>query len=122
MADDLPWLGLSEAAAVTGLAREAVRARARRGLIPSRKGNDGRIVVQIPAGLAAEAGQGEAGLLAELTAEVADLREALARAVAERDAAMAVRMAEVAAKVELIEELRAMLADARRPWWQRWFR
>ena len=119
MADDLPWLGLTEAAAVTGLAREAIRARARRGLIPSRKGNDGRVVVQVPAGLTAEAGQGEAGLVAELTAEVADLREALARAVAERDAAMAVRMAEVAAKVELVEELRAMLAEARRPWWRR---
>ena len=116
MPDELPWLGLTEAAAVTGLAREAVRARARRGLIPSRKGNDGRVVVQVPAGLSAEAGPAEA----ELLAEVAELREALARAVAERDAAEAIRTAEVAAKVEVIEELRAMLADLRRPWWRRW--
>ena len=41
MAEEQPWLSLTEAAAVSGLAREAIRARVRRGLITARKGNRG---------------------------------------------------------------------------------
>ena len=87
MTDEQPWLSLTKAAAVSGLAREAIRARVRRGLITSRKGNRGELMVQLPAGLVSEVGQGEAaamaGLVADLTAEVAELRQALARATAE---------------------------------------
>ena len=79
--------------------------------------------------------------LAELKEEAAELRVALARAEAERDSAKAVAAAmvkaaklataaelaavrqqletEVAARNAVIEELRAMLADLRRPWWRR---
>jgi hypothetical protein len=80
--------------------------------------------------------------MAELTAEVAELREQLARAEVEREAARAVAnaeiaaaktsaaaevkaaretaLAEVAAKDQVITELKAMLSEARRPWWRRW--
>lgn len=123
MADEEPWLSLTEAAERTGLAREAIRARARRGLIRSRKGNRGETLVQLPAGLVAEAGQGEAGpsaeLLADLTAEVAELRTALARAEAAADTAKAVAEAKVEAMEVLLAELRADLAWHRRPWWRR---
>ena len=101
MADEEPWLSLSEAAQRSGLAREAIRAKARRGRIPARKGNNGQILVQLPAVLLAGAGQGEAGaqadLLADLLAEVAELREQVARTEAERDAAESVAEAQVEA-------------------------
>ena len=149
MAEEQPWLSLTEAAAVSGLAREAIRARVRRGLITARKGNRGELMVQLPAGLVAEVGQGEAaamaGLVADLTAEVAELRQALAMATAEVDTAKAVAMAgvdtakavaearveaaaaarvsaakvEVAALRELADRLTAELAEVRRPWWSR---
>ena len=120
MTDELPWLDLTAAASMTGLSREAVRSRARRGLLPSRRGNDGRIVVQVTPGTITAPDHDRTGLVTELTAELADLREALARAVTERDAALAVQLATIAAKDDLIAELKAMLADARRPWWRRW--
>jgi hypothetical protein len=96
MAEEDPWFGLTEAAQRSGLAREAIRARARRGQITSRKGNRGELLVQLPAGLLAGADQAvtgpQADLLADLLAEVADLRERLARA--EADAVMAKAVAE----------------------------
>ena len=69
---------------------------------------------------------------------VAGLQVGLAKAIAERDAARAVAIADVtaakmvaeaeiagaraeaAAKDQVIGELKAMLAEARRPWWRRW--
>jgi hypothetical protein len=76
-----------------------------------------------------------------LRAENIELREALARVTAEREAARAVALADVAAAKrvaeaeiaaqiaasltkeavlrELVTELKAMLDEARRPWWQR---
>jgi hypothetical protein len=148
MAEQGPWLSLTEAAQRSGLAREAIRARARRNLIPSQKGNHGEVLVQLPADLLAGHDPGMAGPpadgVADLLAEVADLRERLARAETERDAAKAVAMAEVAAakagaaaevaaKDAVVAELRAQvdreiargdalaaqLAEARRPWWRR---
>jgi hypothetical protein len=61
----------------------------------------------------------------------AELRERLARAESARESALStlaiekaaaesVRMAEVAAKEELIGDLREQLAWHRRPWWRRW--
>src|SRR5690242_14817084 len=98
-----PWLGLTEAAAMTGLDREALRSRARRGLIPGRKGNRGQLLIQVPTDLAnghsrdddqddREADHELAGMRAAMTdlaAEVGELRVALARAEAGRDAAKA---------------------------------
>ena len=143
MAEEGPWLTLTEAAQRSGIPREAIRARARRGLIPSRKDNRRQTVVQLPIDLLAGAGQGTAraeseglaGLptgMADLMAEVAELREQLARAESMVEAAKAVAKAEVAmaeargeaqvaALRELVEELKLQLAEARRPWWRRWF-
>src|SRR4051794_1580438 len=66
--------------------------------------------------------------IAELRAHVADLTEAnaaarLEAAVArgERDAAIATATAKVDAAERVVAELRAMLADARRPFWRRWW-
>ena len=89
--------------------------------------------------LGADSGMSEA--LAELREEVAELRVALAKAEMRAESITAVAKGEVeaakrvaAAEVEgmreqleagvaarnaVIEELRAMLADARRPWWRR---
>jgi hypothetical protein len=79
-----------------------------------------------------------AGRMAELEDCVAGLQVDLAKATAERDAARAVAVADVnaakmvaeaeiaaakaeaAAKDQVIAELKAMLAEARRPWWRRW--
>jgi hypothetical protein len=47
MTDELPWLTLTDAAELTGLNRETIRSRARRNLIPSRRGNAGQLLVQI---------------------------------------------------------------------------
>jgi hypothetical protein len=44
----------------------------------------------------------------------------LARAEERAASAERVAVAESAAKDELIGELKAMLAEARRPWWRRW--
>ena len=56
----------------------------------------------------------------DLLAEIGDLREALARAEAERDAAVTIGEAKVAAVRELVDELKAQLTEARKPWWRRW--
>ena len=112
MSEELPWLSLSEAAAMSGLARETVRARARRGLIPSRKGNEGRVVVQLapvdepPPAQDKPADMSE--LVSDLHAEMSELRERLARTEGEANAA-----------AEIILELRAALAWHRLPWWRR---
>ena len=108
------WLSLSEAAAMTGLDPEAIRSRAGRGLIPHRTDGQGRWLVQIPPGsvtaddrarpVASNVVLGEA--VTGLLAEVAGLREALARAEAGRDAA------ERAAEIE-VALLRAELGQAR---------
>ncbi len=44
---------------------------------------------------------------------------AVARLQAERDAALATAAAKIDAAERVIAELRAMLADACRPWWRR---
>jgi hypothetical protein len=120
---------------------DAVRARARRGLVEQRKGNDGRISVRIPAGELAEPSLGadespprlrqdldearaEAEHWRQRTHEV-ELRAAklegqveAARAVAVADVATA--RAEIEAKERYIEKLEELLAEARKPWWRRW--
>jgi hypothetical protein len=128
--DPRPLVSLAEAAAATGRHPEALRGMIRRGRLPAVRGNDGRLLVRLPADLAAGQqpgdGRAEAGLLeevAEVREEAAGLRVALARAEAERDAAKAVATAEVAMLRETLERERAR-ADRieeglRRPWWRR---
>ena len=57
--------------------------------------------------------------MTDLLAEIAEVREALARSMAERDAAVTVGEARVAAVRELADRLTAELAEARKPWWRR---
>src|SRR3954452_7850208 len=117
--DERPWLTLSEAAGASGLDREAVRPRARRGLIPRRRDNRGQWLVQLPPDLdhghdrgpdrGPDHGQETAltmvghgqEVVADLLAEVAELRHALGRTEGE-----------LAAKDALADELRAALAKA----------
>jgi hypothetical protein len=134
------WLTLTEAAQRSGFPRETVRSRARRGLIPSRKGNRGELLVQLttvmtasdhgtnaaPTTVMTTPDHGQATVIADLTAEVTELRERLATVSAELTAARTVAAAEVAAKAEIIDELRRQLEherqqliELRRPWWRR---
>jgi hypothetical protein len=60
---------------------------------------------------------------------VGALRERIARLEGEAAGVRATAIADVAAaqadalaKDQVIEELRAALAEARRPWWRRWWR
>jgi hypothetical protein len=151
-AGERPWLTLSEAAARSGRHIGALRSLVRRGRLPARKGNGGAWLVQLPDDPMAEPevssgssiGSTSGDAVAELMAEVAELREQLARAEVEREAARAVataeitaakdrtaaqvaaaeaaRKAELAAFERLVQELKTMLAEARRPWWRRWIR
>lgn len=143
------WLTLSEAAARSGLHKELLRARAKRGQLEARKNNRGEVLVMLPAGLlrvaegegqdAAQAAQGTAyaqveqlaELVTSLEGELANVRLELVEARAEARTAKAVALADVeaakrtaeeaiAAKESLVEELKALLAEMRKPWWRRW--
>jgi hypothetical protein len=67
----------------------------------------------------AEAAARAAGLRVDLTKALAEREAARAVAVADVTAAKLVAEAEIAAKDVLVAELRALLAEARRPWWRR---
>src|SRR5689334_7835079 len=99
--DDRPWLTLTEAAAASGVDREAIRSRARRGLVLRRRDNRGQWLVRLPPELdhghdrgddhGPDRGQDHGqGVVTDLLAEVAELRTALAQTVAECDTARAV--------------------------------
>ena len=130
MTDELPWLTLSEAADLTGLNRETVRSRARRGLIPYRRSNRGEMVVQIAGaatgadreatGAVTDPDRGLAEVVTELQEEITDLRDRVTKAEADRDRAVEVAAARVEASERIIAELRAEVEYWRRPWWRRW--
>lgn len=151
LVDDEPgdWLSLVDASSRLGTSVDALRSRARRGMITTRRGNDGRLQVRVLASQTAVTDQpadrsrlGGDGVddeaLAELREEIVELRVTVARLEAERDAArvganveiaaakavaaaeVAAVRAEVTAKEMVITELRELLTDARRPWWRRW--
>jgi hypothetical protein len=128
-----PRLPLAEAAVMLGKTAEAVRSMVRRGRLAAVRGNDGRILVAVPPELvrsddrSGPGGQPVDDQLARLLVErdealleADQLREQLRDAQVARAEARARREAETAAKDALIAELKAMLAEARRPWWRRW--
>jgi hypothetical protein len=143
MSETTHWLPLAEAAQRLGTTVDALRKRVRRELVMARRGQDGRVEVLVTPELAAspspDIGIGEARhrldegetlrLLVQLeeahervevwrsAAEAAKVEAAGLRA--ERDAVVATAAAKVEAAERVIIELRAMLADARRPWWRR---
>ena len=108
--DGLSWLPLLEAAMRLGKSTDAVRSMIRRDRLPTRKGNDGRLLIGVPA----VAGQAANGLptvidqtsegrttaelrltIEELRDELMETREYLAGTKAALEAAVAVRKAEV---------------------------
>ncbi len=135
------WLPLHDAAVKLGKSSDAVRSMIRRGRLSTRKANDGRLLVAVPTavdqsgdglataegGRAAAFGQADDGqTTAELQQEITEIRERLARAEEQVEAARAIAAADVAAAKaeavalrELVDELKAQLADARRSWWRR---
>lgn len=120
------FLPVSEAASRLGLTPAGLRSRIRRRLVTTRKGNQGQWLVEVPRDPPVR----HDALVThddDLQTEVDALRrelgeERLARARMEERLAGIERShnAELGAKGALIGELRAMLADARRPWWRRW--
>ena len=129
MTDELPWLTLTDAAELTGLNRETIRSRARRSLIPSRRGNAGQLLVQVTGAVTAPdqgmtdqdtaSDRGLTGVMTELQEELTDLRDRVTRAEAERDAAREVAEAKVMAMERQLADLREQLAWHRRSWWRR---
>jgi len=128
--DGTLWLRVDEAAARLGLHPSALRSRVARGQHPHRKDNHGRVLAAVPAGVTLPSSDEgshrhneELATLRqrvdELTASLTEARVALVRAEATGAIATAKAGAEVAAQRELVAELRAMLAEARRPWWRR---
>jgi hypothetical protein len=120
-------LPLAEAAPRLGLHPSALRSRIRRGLIMAKKGNDGRILVEVPAdaqpvhdNVMASPEHDLAAELDELRRELDQERIARVRAEGERDTAVATATAKVEAAERVIAELRKLLDDTRRPWWRRW--
>ena len=132
-----PRLSLADAAARLGKSVDAVRAMIRRGKLATVRGNDGRLLVTVPPSLdqatdrprpgADEAGDrlslGDEGQVSRLLVE---RDEALAEADHWREQAHRAELAQARAEAELgakdalVAELKAMLAEARRPWWRRW--
>jgi hypothetical protein len=121
------WLPLAEAANRLGVTVDSLRKKASRGLVEHRKGNDGRVMVLVGGETTASQWLADPDELAEARAETERWRALaeqrgidLARAEERATAAERVAAAESAAKDQLIDELKAMLAEARRPWWRRW--
>src|SRR3954467_14566594 len=90
-------LPLAEAASRLGLHPSALRSRIRRGLVMAKKGNDGRILVEVMANARPDHGEATTTPEDELRAEVDYMRGQLevarvgmAKAEAERDAAIAI--------------------------------
>ena len=135
------WLNLTQAANRLGWPRERLRSLARRGRLQTKRGNSAELFVLLTpellamamAGPKADPGPPQAlteapeeadhlrDRVAELEAQVADLRVALARAEERERTANAIAQAKEAASRELLAELRRDLEWHRRPWWQRWF-
>jgi hypothetical protein len=140
-----PRLPLAEVAGRLGKSVDAVRAMIRRGKLATVRGNDGRLLVSVPPSLVQANGEarrgerlgdGEAGDRSGLGARLGEDGETT-RLLVERDEALAEAdhwreqahraelaqaraEAEVAAKDELIADLREQLAWHRRPWFWRW--
>ena len=132
--DGISWLPLLEAAMRLGKSTDAVRSMIRRDRMPTRKGNDGRLLIGVPA-VAGQTANGPPTLIdqvsdgrttaelrltiEELRDELMETRERLAGTKAALEAAVAIRKAEVGAVRELADRLTTELAELRRPWWRR---
>jgi DNA-binding Lrp family transcriptional regulator len=127
------FLPLAEAASRLGLHPSALRSRIRRGQVTARRGNDGRLMIEVPASVQPRHDEALALPDDELAEEIDELRDRLhaaslatARAEGARDTAIATATAKVEAAERIIAELRSMLdaakaelVEARRSWWRR---
>jgi uncharacterized membrane protein len=142
------WVTLGEAARALQVSRSAIYGRIGRGTLQMRRNGNRGTLVFLTSSMTSADRHGERHpdvdrdvTVTALRAENIELREALARVTAEREAARAVALADVAAAKrvaeaeiaaqiaasltkeavlrELVTELKAMLDEARRPWWQR---
>jgi hypothetical protein len=123
-----------------GLSSDGARMKAKRENWPTERANDRRSPARVRVPRAAlpehpperrsKHGEDRSNFenkLAELAANVAEIRAALARAN-DREAELRTRAAVAEARLEaeregareLIAQLRSELAEARRPWWRRW--
>jgi hypothetical protein len=110
---------------------DALRSRARRGMVTTRRMNDGRLQVRVPADLQLAADKptdqvqlvnapsADQRLVDELREEIAELRERAIRAELDRDRMHEVTEAKMHGQERIIARLEADLAQARRPWWRR---
>jgi hypothetical protein len=118
-----------------GRARVTVPSEALPPTVPERKGNAGGALGATIPGLlqelqgvqererrASAAAEQERALNAELRERIARLEGEAAGVRATAIADVTAAQAESAALRELVAELKAMLAEARRPWWRRWIR
>jgi chromosome segregation ATPase len=137
MADDEAetWLPLNEASRRLVMTVDALRSRVRRGLIESRKGNDGRIVVRVSdqsaTGHDVVANEADDLLRQELIEARAEADHWRTRAEQARNEATD-HKARLDGKDAVITSLREQLdrerdradrleAELRRPFWRRWF-
>ena len=124
--DDGPWLTISEAAERTGKKIDAMRALARRGRLPRKKGNRGEWLVQLPETRTRDALDTDSAIgldlaldnaldaeLAVLREQVTELRLALARSEGELATARAVAEERLAAADRLLAEREATILDLR---------
>jgi hypothetical protein len=115
--EDGPWLTVAEAARRLRVSPRAVRGRIRRGTLRWKAAGNAGKLVQLPSGDASgDVSAGDPGNAVDALFEIEMLREELAEA----RVAQARAEERAAAKDELIGELKALLAEARRPWWRRW--
>jgi hypothetical protein len=91
-----PMVSMAEAARRVGKSQDAIRAMARRGRLAAVRGNDGRLLVPVPAELAAVGDRSEPG---------DDLAEALAEAEHWRQQAHRSDLEAVSARAELTVRL-----------------
>ena len=118
MAETDTWLTLGEAAAATGWKPERIRSLARRGTIQRKRGNSRDWLYHITpelvaarAGTTADPGAGTDD--APLWQEVVELRVGLARAEERAAAAERLAVVEIAARDQLVTELRGALTRER---------
>ena len=118
MAETDTWLTLGEAAAATGWKPERIRSLARRGTIQRKRGNSRdwlyHITPELVAARASTTADPSAGTDdAPLWQEVVELRVGLARAEERAAAAERLAVVEIAARDQLVTELRGALTRER---------
>jgi hypothetical protein len=131
------FLTIAQAAPRLGLTPAGVRSRVRRGLVRTQRANDGRLLIEVPADAEFRhepIHDDDDELQAEidhLRRELEAARLGMVKAEGERDTAVATAAARVEAAERIIadltqqrdrlaDQLQAMVADARRPFWKKW--